>query len=130
MDDVALVASSMGNSVMFRALGRLPTPPCTLVAISPVLVSSDSHGTVDGTSMVGLPDNVWVTWEEQNDELADNADLIQSRATELGVPSPRLPAGRHRRPQHRSGAKSRRGAGLRRRRDRLLLIATAELLSS
>jgi pimeloyl-ACP methyl ester carboxylesterase len=90
MDDVALVASSMGNSVMFSALGRLPTPPCALVAISPVLVSSDSHGTVDGTSMAGLPDNVWVTWEEQNGDVADNADLIQSRASDLGVPAPRL----------------------------------------
>jgi pimeloyl-ACP methyl ester carboxylesterase len=90
MDDVALVASSMGNSVMFSALGRLRTPPCALVAISPVLVSSDSHGTVDGTSMAGLPDNVWITWEEQNGDVADNVDLIQSRASDLGAPSPHL----------------------------------------
>jgi pimeloyl-ACP methyl ester carboxylesterase len=89
VDDVAIVGSSMGNSVTFSALDQLP-PPCALVAISPVLVSSDSHGTVDGTAMAALPDNVWVTWEQQNGDIVANADLIQSESDAQGGPPPRL----------------------------------------
>jgi pimeloyl-ACP methyl ester carboxylesterase len=90
VDEVALVASSMGNSVTFAALGQLPSPPCVLVAVSPVLVASDSHGTVDGTSMTGRPDDVWVTYEEQNSDIVANADFIESRAAEQGQPPPQL----------------------------------------
>ena len=89
IDDVALVGSSMGNSVTFSALDQMP-PPCALVAISPVLVSSDSHGTVDGTAMPALPDSVWVTWEQENGDIVANADLIRSRADAHGGPPPQL----------------------------------------
>jgi pimeloyl-ACP methyl ester carboxylesterase len=87
--DVAVVGSSMGNSVTFDALDRLP-PPCALVAISPVLLASDSHGVLDGTGMTPLPDNIWVTWEQQNRDIVANVDLIRSRADEQGVPPPQL----------------------------------------
>ena len=76
-------------TVTFNALDR-PPPPCALVAISPVLLSSDSHGTVDGTAMTPLPDHVWVTWEQQNRDVVANADLIRDRADEQGVPPPHL----------------------------------------
>src|SRR5262245_24662167 len=89
INDVALVGSSMGNSVTFSALDQLP-PPCALVAISPVLVSSDSHGTVDGTAMPALPDSVWVTWEQQNGDIVANADPIRARADARGGPAPQL----------------------------------------
>jgi pimeloyl-ACP methyl ester carboxylesterase len=56
IEEVALAGSSMGNSVMFAALDQMAPAPCTIVAISPILVSSDSHGTVDGTPMARLPD--------------------------------------------------------------------------
>ena len=90
VDEIGLVASSMGNSVMFSALGRLSPPPCAVVAVSPVLTASDSVGTVDGTSMEGLPDSVWVAYEEQNDSIVAGAELIGSRADELGLPAPHL----------------------------------------
>jgi pimeloyl-ACP methyl ester carboxylesterase len=92
VDEVGLVASSMGNSVMFSALGhgQVSPPPCAVVAISPVLTSSDAAGTVDGASMEGLPDNVWVAYEKKNDSIIAGADLIESRADELGVPPPHL----------------------------------------
>jgi pimeloyl-ACP methyl ester carboxylesterase len=90
VDEVGLVASSMGNSVMFSALGKMSPSPCVVVAISPVLTSSDSAGTVDGRSMVGLPDNVWVAYEEQNDNIVAGAEVIGSRADELGLPPPHL----------------------------------------
>lgn len=89
-DEVGLVASSMGNSVMFSALGQVSPPPCAVVAISPVLTASDSVGTVDGTPMERLPDNVWVAYEEQNDSIVAGAELIGSRADELGVSPPHL----------------------------------------
>src|SRR3954452_22114587 len=62
-DRVALVGSSMGNSVTFAALDELSPQPCALVSISPVLVASDSHGTVDGQADVPYPREVWITWE-------------------------------------------------------------------
>jgi pimeloyl-ACP methyl ester carboxylesterase len=89
-DEVGLVASSMGNSVMLAALGDVSPPPCAVVAISPVLTSSDAVGSVDGTSMEGLPGNVWVAYEERNDSIVAGVELIGSRADELGMPSPHL----------------------------------------
>jgi pimeloyl-ACP methyl ester carboxylesterase len=88
VDDLALVGSSMGNSVTFAALDRLSAEPCALVAISPVLASSDSHGTVDGSAMAGLPDNVWVVWEEQSSGIVANAELIETEAREQGRSEP------------------------------------------
>jgi pimeloyl-ACP methyl ester carboxylesterase len=90
VDEVGLVASSMGNAVAFSALGRLSPQPCVVVAVSPVLTASDSVGTVDGTSMERLIDNVWVAYEEQNDSIVAGADLIESRADEMGLPPPQL----------------------------------------
>jgi pimeloyl-ACP methyl ester carboxylesterase len=87
---VAVVGSSMGNSVTFAALGDLASPPCALVAISPVLVASDSRGTVDGRGGGPYPPNIWVTWEEQNPSIVANADLIRSRARDRHLPLPHL----------------------------------------
>jgi len=53
-------------------------------------VASDSHGVLDGTGMTPLPDNIWVTWEQQNRDIVANVDLIRSRADEQGVPPPQL----------------------------------------
>jgi pimeloyl-ACP methyl ester carboxylesterase len=83
---VAVVGSSMGNSVTFAALDDLASPPCALVAISPVLASSDSGGTVDGRTGAPYPRNIWVTWEEQNSGVRADAELIQSRAADQSLP--------------------------------------------
>jgi pimeloyl-ACP methyl ester carboxylesterase len=77
---VALAASSMGNSVMFSALPGLAPAPCAVVAVSPVLVSGDAKGVVDGSRLRDLPDNLWVTWERGNVGVAANAELILARA--------------------------------------------------
>lgn len=89
-DRVAVVGSSMGNSVTFAGLDDLASPPCALVAISPVLVSSDSGGTVDGSAAEPYPSNIWLTWEEQNSGIVAEAELIQSRARDLHVPAPHV----------------------------------------
>ncbi len=81
---VAVAASSMGNSIMFSALPDLSPDPCAVISISPVLVSGDSHGTVDGSGLGDLPDNVWVTWETGNPGVADTAERIADRASTDG----------------------------------------------
>jgi hypothetical protein len=86
VDEVAMVASSMGNSVMFSTVPSVEPAPCAVVSISPVLVSSDSQGVVDGSRLGGLPDNLWVTWEEGNPSIVDNARLIIDRAAGQGLP--------------------------------------------
>jgi pimeloyl-ACP methyl ester carboxylesterase len=83
--DVALMASSMGNSIMFSTLPELADPPCAVVSVSPVLVSGDANGTVDGSALTALPDQVWVTWENGNAEVVSNAELIAERAGAGGV---------------------------------------------
>jgi hypothetical protein len=87
---VVLVGSSMGNSVTFSSLKNLPVQPCALVAISPVLVASDSRGTLDGAAVRHYPRNVWITWEEQNPAIVASVDHIRSRASAQGLPEPRL----------------------------------------
>ncbi|MFT3874691.1 MAG: hypothetical protein QM714_18915 [Nocardioides sp.] len=82
---VALVASSMGNSIMFSALPSVRPAPCAVVSISPVLVSGDAHGTVNATALKRLPQNLWVTWETGNAGIDDNAKLILSRAGDEGL---------------------------------------------
>ncbi|WP_162799223.1 alpha/beta hydrolase [Nocardioides sp. 616] len=84
VEEVVLVASSMGNSVMFSALALLTEPPCAIAAISPVLVSRDGSGTVDGSDPGPLPPT-WVTWETRNDVVSGNAATLVARA---GLPSP------------------------------------------
>ena len=86
VDEVAMVASSMGNSIMFSTVPTVQPPPCAVVSISPVLTSSDGHGVVDGSRLEGLPDSVWVTWEEGNPSVADNAQRIVARAADQGLP--------------------------------------------
>jgi hypothetical protein len=78
---VGLIASSMGNSVQFAALPDLVPAPCVVVAVSPVLVSSDDHGEVDGTALAGVPDhvrrdNVWVVSESGNADVAAYAHQV------------------------------------------------------
>ena len=70
----------MGNSVTFAALDELSPAPCALVSISPVLVASDSHGTVDGRGDLPYPREVWIAWEEQNPSIVANVQLIRARA--------------------------------------------------
>jgi pimeloyl-ACP methyl ester carboxylesterase len=77
---VALAASSMGNSIMFSTLPSLEPAPCAVLAISPVLVSGDANGVVDGSGLRDLPENLWVTWEEGNAGVAANAERILARA--------------------------------------------------
>ena len=77
---VGVMASSMGNSVMFASLPDLDPAPCVVISVSPVLVSSDSHGEVDGTELVDLPDNVWVATETQNTLVAAAASDIAAAA--------------------------------------------------
>jgi pimeloyl-ACP methyl ester carboxylesterase len=85
---VVLAGSSMGNSIMFSTLPDLAPAPCAVVSISPVLVSSDGHGVVDGTSLRALPANLWVTWEAQNPNIEHNVDLIRDAAAAQGNPAP------------------------------------------
>jgi pimeloyl-ACP methyl ester carboxylesterase len=85
---VAVVASSMGNSIMFSAVPELDPAPCAVVSISAVLVSSDGHGTVDGTSPESLPDNLWLTWESQNAAIVSNVERIRASASAQDNPEP------------------------------------------
>lgn len=64
---VALVASSMGNSIMYTALPSVRPRPCAVISISPVLVSADAHGAVDVSALPTLSSNLWVTWETGNE---------------------------------------------------------------
>ncbi len=73
---VGLMASSMGNSVTFAALEELDRRTCVLVSVSPVLVSSDANGTVDGSGLVDLPKRVWVVTETGNASVASYADSV------------------------------------------------------
>jgi len=84
--DVALVASSMGNSIMYTAVPDVSPPPCAVVSISPVLTSSDSHGLVDGSTLKRLPANLWITYETGNGSIVTNAQLIAGRAESQGLP--------------------------------------------
>ena len=85
--DVALVASSMGNSIMFAAVPDVSPPPCAVVSISPVLTSRDSHGLVDGSTLRGLPPSLWVTYETGNGSIVTSAQLIASRADHQDLPA-------------------------------------------
>ncbi len=89
--DVAVAASSMGNSIMFSALPDISPEPCAVISISPVLVSGDSHGTVDGSTVADPPKNVWVTWETGNPGVAENAQRILDRAEQAGSEVRTLP---------------------------------------
>lgn len=85
---VAVAASSMGNSIMFSALPDLEPAPCAVLAISPVLVSGDANGIVDGSGLRDLPENVWVTWEEGNPGVVANATRILAQArSATGTPN-------------------------------------------
>ncbi len=84
---IVLVASSMGNSVMFAALPTMTPTPCGVVSISPVLTSGDQHGTVDGTSPSGFPDEVAAVSETA---LTGTIDLIAAAAQAEGVTVTRL----------------------------------------
>ncbi len=78
-DRVGLVGSSMGNSVTFTALPDLPSAPCVLVAVSPVLES----GPLDATPVPTLPRNVWVVTETGNATVASYAErVVEASRTE------------------------------------------------
>ncbi|MFN8193557.1 MAG: alpha/beta hydrolase [Nocardioidaceae bacterium] len=80
VDRVLTMASSMGNSVMFSALPDLPEKPCGVISVSPVLRSGDAGGSVDGSRIAGLPDNLWVTWESGNPSIVANAQRVLDAA--------------------------------------------------
>ena len=86
---VALVASSMGNSVMFATLPLLPEPPCAVISVSPVLTAADASGVVDGGRLRSLPANLWVTWEQGNPGIAAEAGRIVAAARSQQLPAPR-----------------------------------------
>jgi pimeloyl-ACP methyl ester carboxylesterase len=88
--EVALVGSSMGNSVTFSALDELSPPPCALVAVSPVLTSSDSGGSIEGHATTSLPANLWVAWETGNSDIVAEAEYIRAVAADAAGPQPRL----------------------------------------
>lgn len=85
---IVLLASSMGNSVIYAALPEVDPKPCGIVSISPVLTSGDAHGTVDGTHPQGLPDRLAAVYEEP---LAGNVDTIAQAAEAEGVEVVRHP---------------------------------------
>ena len=89
-EQVALVASSMGNSIMYAALPDLPSPPCAVVSISPVLISGDSRGQVRGDALEQLAANTWVAYETKNQTIADAAASIEKAALAQGNPAPRM----------------------------------------
>ena len=80
----------MGNSVTFAALNTLRPTPCALVAVSPVLVASDSHGTVDGRKAERYPPNLWITWESQNPAIVAGVAHIRAQARSEHNPAPHL----------------------------------------
>lgn len=84
VDEVVLVASSMGNSVMFASLPLLEPAPCAVVSISPVLTSGDGSGRVDGTNPSPLPATTWVTWESRNAGVDQNAAHLAAQAAAQG----------------------------------------------
>ncbi|QLQ09784.1 MAG: alpha/beta fold hydrolase [Nocardioidaceae bacterium] len=87
IQDVALVASSMGNSAMYTALDSMRPGPCAVVSVSPVLVATDDQGTVDATDLPTLADNLWVTWETGNAGITRNVERVVRRAQALGLPA-------------------------------------------
>lgn len=87
--EVAMVASSMGNSIMFTTGPRVSPAPCAVASISPVLTASDNNGALDATPLLGLPDNLWVTWESEGTGVSANARAIQRAALEQRLPAPR-----------------------------------------
>lgn len=87
-DKVALVASSMGNSVMYAALPGLTPPPCAVVSISPVLTSSDDSGTVQGDRLTDLTDNTWITWESRAPGIVAEVGAIQRALSVQGRTAP------------------------------------------
>ncbi|MGC4112421.1 MAG: alpha/beta fold hydrolase [Nocardioides sp.] len=92
VDRVVVVGSSMGNAVTFSSLADLPSPPCALVAISPVLSASGAGGGVDGRAATAYPRRLWVTWEQQNPRIVNDVRLIRAQARQQGLPAPHLHA--------------------------------------
>ncbi|MEI2811229.1 MAG: alpha/beta fold hydrolase [Nocardioides sp.] len=91
---IVLLASSMGNSVMFSALPEILPAPCGVVAISPVLTSADSHGAVDGTAPTRLPQHFATVYEEP---LGGSVEYLAKAAAKEEVELTRLalPTGDH-----------------------------------
>ena len=86
----------MGNSILFTTVPQLTTPACAVISISPVLVSGDSFGSVDGSALEGLPQqvrpgNVWVTWETGNGGVASAGEQIISQAGAGDIAAHALP---------------------------------------
>ena len=74
--EVVLVASSMGNSVVYAALPDLSPQPCAVVSISPVLLSGDSTGEVRGDALKKVVPNTWVAWETKNPPIVRDANAV------------------------------------------------------
>lgn len=85
---IALVGSSMGNSVLFAALPGLTPAPCAVVAISPVLISGDSAGEVRGDALTSLTSNTWIVWETKNESVARAAGQIEQALSTQGLAAP------------------------------------------
>jgi hypothetical protein len=61
-----------------------------VASISPVLVSSDGNGVVDGSRPDPLPSNLWLTWEAQNSGITANVERLRDAATAAGNPPPKV----------------------------------------
>ena len=85
---VAVMGSSLGNAAMFSAIPNLDPAPCAVISVSATLVASGPGGTVDASDLAGLPDNVWLTWEQRNSTYAAQAQRVIDRQTADGRPAP------------------------------------------
>ncbi|MFV0457878.1 MAG: hypothetical protein ACK5MT_03780 [Actinomycetales bacterium] len=90
IEHVAVGGSSMGNSIAFASLDGLEPPPCAVLSVSPVLTSSDSHGTVDGRTPT-LIDNVWIAYETEGmSSIPANVQDLQAESRRQGLATPRV----------------------------------------
>lgn len=83
-DRIVLVASSMGNAVMFSTLDLLAAVDqsiCAAVSISPVLTASP----LAPGSPLRLPATTWITWEAANTGIAGTAERLVADADRQGV---------------------------------------------
>ncbi len=85
---VALVGSSMGNSVLYAALPAIAPAPCAVASVSPVLSATDAHGTVDSGRPTGLIANTWLAWETGTSGIVREVDAIKAALTAAGLPAP------------------------------------------
>lgn len=92
---VVLVASSMGNAVLWSGLEQLPVRPCAAVAVSPVLSAGEQDDRVaavpEQVAADAWPEEVWVAWENRSAGVAEAAERLLGAAEAAGRPTQRSP---------------------------------------